>query len=470
MTAPAPTGDPRAASPTAGVEGATGVADAHDAADGAPVPLYTWCFLGSLVFNLFSGYSDLLGFPIGPDRVLFAAAVGLLVLDRDRPRMLWHRVYAVMIALVLWTSWSALTVGTLQSKDGIFALLDRIVVPFLMFALGPLVFRTYRQRDLLLRTMTIVAIYLGLTSIFEILGPSSLVWPSYIMNPDLGILFGRARGPFLNSEANGMVMGISMFMAMTLWSRVRGLWRVLATVSIVLCVVGLGLCLTRSTWIATIVAGLVVGWLVPTIRRRLPVIVGGTIVGFVLFLLAVPAAAAALDERLNMVSSVYDRQNTNAAGLRIVAAHPIFGVGWHRFIDVGTDWVRQADTYPVTNVTIEIHNVFLSRAAETGIPGSALWILAVLLGPVLAVRRLPRAGDERTWTLILVAALCYWFIPSMTSPNSYPLPNNLMWLIAGFSSARYLTTPYTGPRGGAGEPHPEAPSGPSPKESTHVPA
>lgn len=402
------------------------------------VPLYVWCLLGSLVFNLFSGYSDLMGFPIGPDRVLLAAALGLLVIARDRPVLVWRPVYAVMIALVLWTGWSALTHGTLLQKDGLFAFLDRIIVPFGMFVLGALVFTTERRRHLLLRTVTLIGVYLGLTAIFEIFGPHSLVWPRYIMDPEVGILFGRARGPFATAEPNGMVMGLALFMAMTLWHRERGIWRLVATLAVPLSGLGVVLCLTRSTWLATIVAGLLLGWFVPSIRRRLPVIVGGLVALFAVVLLSVPAAADALNERFNMVSSVYDRQNTNAAGLRIVEEHPIFGIGWHKFIEVGTDWVRQADDYPVTNVVIEIHNVFLSRAAETGIPGSAMWLLAFLMGPALAVWKMPRAGYARTWALLALAAICYWVVPSMTSPNSYPLPNNLMWLIGGFASARFL--------------------------------
>ena len=50
--------------------------------------------------------------------------------------------------------------------------------------------------------------YLGLTGIFEYLQLKQFVFPSYIMNPWIGVHWGRARGPFMNSGINGAVTGM----------------------------------------------------------------------------------------------------------------------------------------------------------------------------------------------------------------------------------------------------------------------
>ncbi len=70
-----------------------------------------------------------------------------------------------------------------------------------------------------------------------------------------------------------------------------------------------------------------------------------------------------------------------------------------KFLDVSTDWVRQADGYPITNVTIEVHNVFLGRAAELGIPGLVLWTACVVAGPIRSMfqRRYDENPELRDW-------------------------------------------------------------------------
>lgn len=412
-------------------------------------PVYVWAFLGALCFSLFSGYTDLVGLPVPVDRLLFAGAVVLLLLDPTTERLRRHGSYAAMAAVIAWTAWSALGAGTLLEPKGMFALLDRIIVPFAMFCLGPLVFSTPWRRLLLLRTVALMSLYLAVTGVFELFGPSALVWPRYIMDPEIGILFGRARGPFVSAEPNGMVMALGLGMCLLLWRLDRGLWRVLALVSGTLSLLGVILCLTRSIWIATILGALTVALLVPRARRILPVAVAGLVLLAGLVLAALPQVAAALDERINMKSSIYDRQNTNEAALRIIAERPIDGVGWQKFTTVVTEYVRQSPEYPLSNINIEVHNVFLSRAAETGVLGAILWGLAVLFGPVaiaFGLRRQRPGSEMYGWTLLLIAALYVWFVPTMVSPNPYPLPNNLVWLIAGIAGRDVLVAGAAGGR------------------------
>ncbi|HEX8508772.1 MAG TPA: hypothetical protein VF635_04655, partial [Propionibacteriaceae bacterium] len=140
-----------------------------------------------------------------------------------------------------------------------------------------------------------------------------------------------------------------------------------------------------------------------------------------------------------------DRQNTNAAALRVIEQHPLEGLGWVQFLQEGSDYVRQSPDYPITNVGIEVHNVALGRAAELGIPGGVLWVSTVLAGPVLMVMRRRSAAetqrrddDGHGWRLVLVGVLVSWGIAAMLSPLPYPLPNLLVWLVAGVASGSYL--------------------------------
>jgi O-antigen ligase len=199
------------------------------------------------------------------------------------------------------------------------------------------------------------------------------------------------------------------------------------------------LTLTRSVWIGTVVGTLVVVLLLPSLRRRALLLAAGAASALGLVLWTVPALTERVLHRATTEGSVYDRQNTNAAALRVIAEHPLDGLGWTRFLTQGTDWVRQADTYPVTNVDIEVHNVVLARAAELGLPGAVLWVACVLAGPGLAFLRRPADPDLAGWRVLFCAYASVWLVCTMVSPVPYVLANNLLWLLAGTLLAGHLT-------------------------------
>jgi O-antigen ligase len=413
--------------------------------DRSDLPAYLICFLGMIVFNMFSGYSKLLGFPIGPDRLFFFAGVVLLLLDpvaRRERRLRLRPVHVYCMALVGLTTWSGAANGTLTPTTGLYLLLDTMVVPFVMFALAPFVFSTPGRRDLLVRVLVCMGIYLGLTGIFETVGPHALVWPSYIMDPSVGIQFGRARGPFAESEAEGLSLAICMYASMYGFVRLPGRWRIAAAVSTGACAVSVVLCLTRSVWVGSVIGVTIVSLLVPRLRRILPLFAGGVVAVLGLALATIPTLRQAISSRTGDQRSLWDRQNTNAAGIRIVEQKPLSGVGWANFVHVVRDWIVQGDTYPITNVDISIHNVILSRAAELGVFGAALTVATMLSGLFYAVLR-RQEGDVETWRMILIAALCCYFTSAMLSPLSYPLVNLMMWLMAGMVLAPYQTRPRT---------------------------
>lgn len=427
----------------AAVEAAPAAGDATPSR-GPARPAYLWCFLGVLVCNVFSGHWDQFGVPIGLDRLFFGLAVVLLALDP----WAWRRslrvrpVHVAMFALVVLAAVSAAGHGTLLSSLGLFAMLDRLVVPFLMFCIAPVVFDTPERRDLLLKTLVLLGLYLGVTAVFETLQLWSLVWPRYIADPTVGIQFGRARGPFVASEAMGMACSACAFAAAVAFTRWRGAWRGAAALAVALSGAGVLMSLTRSVWVGTLLGVVIAMLRTPRLRRRLPVVLAALVVVVVALLAVVPGLSDNVSGRIGTTRSVQDRQNTNAAALRIVEQHPLTGIGWSKFLDEAPDWVRQADSYPVTNVAIEVHNVVLSRAAELGLPGAALFVLCILCGPwrALLQRRRPGAadGDLLGWWSISAGVTAVWSVTIMLSPTPYPLPNALVWLLAGISLTPYL--------------------------------
>jgi O-antigen ligase len=237
------------------------------------------------------------------------------------------------------------------------------------------------------------------------------------------------------------VLAACLFASILSAARARGAWRAASAASAALSGFGVLLTLTRSVWIGAVLGALVVVVMVPSLRRRILMLTAGAAAALGAVVLSIPGLTTILVDRLATSRSVYDRQNTNAAALRAIAEHPLDGIGWTRFLVEGTDWVRQADGYPITNVDIEVHNVVLSRAAELGLIGAALWVACVLAGPALAVLRRPGDADLQGWRLVFIGYACVWGVCIMVSPVPYVLPNNILWLLAGILLRDHLTRP-----------------------------
>ena len=418
------------------------------------LPSYVYAFLAALVANMFAGNWGLLGVPLPLDRGLLFLGLVLLALDRrpwSRAGIRWGWTHLLLALLVALAGFSALWHRTLLTSYGLYALSDRLIVPFLLLVLGGIIFRADAERTLLLRTLTLMGLYLGLTALFEALGIGALVFPHFITDPDVGIQFGRARGPFLASEAMGIALCQCGFAAAVLLRGARGAWRAVAVVVLALAALGVLLTLTRSVWVGAGAGVLLVFLLDRRLWRWLPAVLVGTAVAVAVALAVVPGLSTAVDDRLGTERSIDDRRNTNEAALRIVERAPLTGVGWMRFVEVNDSYVRQADDYPITNTAIEVHNVTLSRAAELGLPGALLWVLCVGAGPVRGALRRPRGrgtgGDG--WRVLCIGSTCCWLAATVFSPVPYPLANSLTFLIAGIALTPVLTRERSAARPGA---------------------
>ena len=397
------------------------------------VPAYAWLFVAALLSNVFAGTSGQLGLPIAPDRVLFAACFAALLLRWRSLSFRPHAVHWCMLAFAAITTVSFVLAPVSDSRS-LYSLADRVIMPFLLFAVAPLAIAHERSRLLFLRALTLLGFYLGVIALGEAMELRWLVWPGYILDTRLADTTGealRVSGPMLYAEGNGMVLGMCAVMAWLLIGHDRGLWRWVAVATIPLALVGGLLSLTRSIWLGMALATLLIAVGSRSTRKYVPyALVAALVVGAVA-LIAVPDLAASVLERGGTSRSLYDRVNTNDAAIRAIQTLPLTGVGWGVFLLNGTQWVRQGDAMPLTNVDIEIHNVFLSRAAELGLPAAALYVACLMLGPGRAILGKLPTPTMRGWRLALAAIVVVWFVPAMFSPIPYPLPTNLMWSVAG---------------------------------------
>jgi O-antigen ligase len=316
------------------------------------------------------------------------------------------------------------------------------VVPFLVFTLAPLVFGSERMRRYLLVTLVATGLYLGTTALLETLHLWGLVFPTYIRDASIGIHFGRARGPFLEGVGNGLAMyecGVASILAAWTW-RTRPWARNVAILSAVLCLAGTVFTLTRAIWLATVVASLAT----LVLTRRTRAALGPAAILSVLVVSAalvfIPGLANRAEQRSGDQRPIWDRYNTNVAGVRAVEKHPLFGIGFERWKAESHDYLRLSPDYPLTGTRIEIHNVALGHAAELGLVGAGLWAMCMALGVGGAILR-PGPADLDPWRLAMIAIALHWAIVASFGPLTYAFPNLLLWAWAGICSIGHLSQP-----------------------------
>jgi O-antigen ligase len=398
-----------------------------------------WLMTAAIIGSTFNSNWGELGVPggIAPDRlVLLAAILGLLLRSPgafDRPRFRLEPIHAILAATLIWAIGSAIAAQTLSRPDTFFFLLDRLAVPFTVFALAPLAFRTPRHRAGFLAALVVFGGYLGLTAVFETFGPTALVIPHFIH--DTGFQSDRAQGPFLEATVNGVALytcaaaaAIAIATWTTRWKRVG------AGFVLFLCALGLLFTLTRSVWIATVVATALTLALTPRLRRfLLPAAVASAAV--VLLLLAVvPKFDTSVHERTHNQLTVWERRNVNAAAIEMVSRRPLTGFG------IGTFNERNAEFFPllsdvpqevtVDTTQIAIHNVFLLFAVEQGLIGATLLVASLLavVGSALLARGPP---ELRAWRPGLFALAAYWVVAANFAPLGQVFPNLIVWVWAG---------------------------------------
>ena len=413
-------------------------------------PVYIFC--AAIVLSPVSGNWQELGIPgfAAPDRLLLVTAITAVVIRapgaRDRPPLKPEPVHWLMLAAVAFAGVSAIVVGTLFERASFFKLFEAFgALPYLAFLFAPLVFRTTRERDILLRTLVFLGLYLAVTTLAERLKIDALVFPKYILDPYVGTHVGRGRGPFVEAVTNGYaqyVCAVACAIGYMRWRYTQPTFAWFSVGVAGLALSGAFLSQQRSVWlgaaVATVVAATTIGEArkhAPAILSMLALVVGGS-------LLLIPGLATQVQERGNNQETVWDRKNLVRASVNMVEERPLFGFGWDEFPRQSPDYFEQADDYPLTeNITrAGVHNVALNYAADLGLVGLLLWTGALIVGVggALTTRGPP---DLMLWRAgLLAVAVCYVIVSNFVPPSVFP--NLSLWLWAGVVwSGRYGSKP-----------------------------
>ena len=289
-----------------------------------------------------------------------------------------------------------------------------------------------------------LGIYLALTAIAETHGWSALVFPSYIMTSEFTEFLGRGRGPFLNPVSNGLFM-ITSFCCTLMWWKSADRFGKLAIGAVAfLLAVGVYSTLTRSVWLALIVA---CGWFIwfPASRRA-------KIVMATCGMLAVIALLPVYGDKLlsfKRDKEVTQNQMEKSAQLRplfaIVAMNmfkdrPFLGCGFGQYAQAKYPYLKDPHSgKPLTSTrTLMQHNIFLAYLTETGLLGlmSLLLLIAMLVRASLIVwfnQELP-FWPRQFGLLSLTLLSCDMVNGMFHDVGIIPMVNMLLFFLAGITN------------------------------------
>jgi O-antigen ligase len=290
----------------------------------------------------------------------------------------------------------------------------------------------------ILTFLAVFGVYLGITAVCEHYGVTTLVFPKYILDPAVGIQFGRSRGPFGDTIGNGGMLLLAFMVLACVTSFLTGPKRVL-TFGLTLCVVvGIYFTETRAVWLglAALMATLMS---LRTSMRRTSAAVASIV--FVGFLAGAGSKFSVFETTLfgARQDTVEYRLNNFQTAWSAFKINPMFGVGYGRFREVAKRFAE--DGASGRGLEDGNHSTALGILAELGITGFGLFVAILVCSGIVCLAAHRRLKDERwelerNFALIGLGVLEVFFILGLTNDLNAVAPVNMatFWFI-GTASA-----------------------------------
>ena len=290
-------------------------------------------------------------------------------------------------------------------------------------------------------TLACLGIYLAVTGILEISGQWWAVFPRYIADPQVGIHFGRARGPMVHSVSFGLYLA-SGLLCLWFWrARFGRLGQLVLLALVPLFMVALYFSYTRSVWLGAALGMMIVLGL--TLRGNWRPLVLGSMVAAGLLL-----AVTRFHDVINFQRDSSAADTGKSVDMRASFAYvswemfldrPILGFGFGQFPEAKLPYLSDRST----DLNLESirpyvhHNTFLSILTETGLVGFGLF-LALLAAWVRTGWRLCRDPQAHDWAraqgVLFLGVLGVYVCQAVFHELSYlPMDNMLLFFMAGLT-------------------------------------
>jgi O-antigen ligase len=271
----------------------------------------------------------------------------------------------VMVSMYVHGSYVTSVWGT--DKFNFYEVLSGFGLPFIFYCILRRGVSSEAQIKAFLAGVGLITLYLGVTGVGEAFRQSWLVFPKYILDPDVGIHFGlgRVRGPFVQASWNGLAIVMGLPILLWLYFSRRDGKRWLWLLGIAAVAVSLLWGMQRAVWLG---AAAVLGLTTLTWPRRGAVIFGVVLLALTLGFCFLPEnSAKALMDRMDDVDSIDYRLVIMDTTWAIVNNHLMTGVGFDRFQETLLSYGLDA--------TFGSHNTVLTLLVELGLLGILPYLL-----------------------------------------------------------------------------------------------
>ncbi|MCK6456253.1 MAG: O-antigen ligase family protein [Phycisphaerae bacterium] len=379
-------------------------------------------------------------FAVTIPRLLIVVLVLLMLLmiavGRLRVNMAWPVSGAItLIAVYFFVSAVVSGFDTRSPVTVHYRLIGGYLFPFTVFAL----ILHGIENEISLRRIAnffmLIGAYLTFTGWMEYFQVWALVWPRFIANPEVGIHWGRVRGPFVMSAAMGLALTYCYFNNLVLLRQYRGVrrWMIYALNLLMLPIIFWTK--TRSVWLGFLLCSIV--WVAYSKRRT-----SRAVWIAILFITAAVVGVINIENFLSEdrakggltdIEPIYVRLGLAQITFNMFRERPLFGVGFGHFRDYAPQFATDPSSpfYAFASSALE-HNNLLSILAETGLVGIALYLalLVILARMSLALyRRLPETAvgfiNRDLIVLYWILTLAYLTDGMLRETSDNPFANSL---------------------------------------------
>lgn len=254
-----------------------------------------------------------------------------------------------------------------------FVFMSGYLIPFASFVFTKYLLDSEQDLLVVFKSLFWLGAYLTVTAFLERSSLNFLVWPSYIIDPEVTPLhLDRARGPFLNAAFNGVALNIAFLCGFIVFPTLRGARRWFYLVVMILMIPAIYLTRTRSVYLHFLLTSAA---LVTVYRTRFALWRILPAVGLV----AIIVVGTQMDKLMSsdrteggigQTEEVHIRLSLGEKSLNLLSEHPFGGIGLAQF-KTSSLFTPEFFEYQ--------HNQLIGMAVELGLPGAFAYLAIILI-------------------------------------------------------------------------------------------
>ncbi len=327
-----------------------------------------------------------------------------------------------------------------------FTFITAYLFPFIVFYFAKKYITRVPDIKLVFNIIFFIGCYVVITAFFEFYQLYGLIFPRYISNPELGIGWGQARGPLLNSAHFGTIILFGLACGMHLFSFRKGVSKLIFSGLFLLFPFAVFFSQTRAVYLAFVMLFFIYILFYRSGFPKWKVFALPMTILFIIFFALLPILAQE-DRRaggLRQPETVEIREGLFEVSIMMIKDNPFFGVGLTQFLPATAEEYR--GKVPILDRYADViyfHNYFLGITTELGLTAALIFIAIILLmfKRLFALSKYLSSSDQflNKNFIVVVGSVwtVYWVIYTFSSPEFVIYPNAVIFMFAGIVDGLY---------------------------------